>query len=586
MSGYEKEQENLAKLHAEFLTDFEPEFEPDDDDTSLEDDFEERQNHDTDMEEDIEEDSHQILNAPQIPHRVPYFIGKDGKTKWRKHVEKQRVRTRAENIIKVKISGVKGEARHKASVLDIWHCFFTEEILLKIVDNTNIFIEMCFYDQSNRTAKKCDILELRALLGLLYIAGVSKNNHRNAADLFRTNGSSPEIFRLTMSLARFKFLLRHIRFDDKRTRLERQTYDKLAAIRDVFDSFNSNLPKHFSLSAYTTVDEKLEAFRGRCSFRVYMPNKPNKYGIKIYALTDAKFPYTANLEVYVGQQRPGPYKVDTSNLSLVPRLCNPISGSHRNVTMDNFFTSINLAELLLNEHQLTILGTIRKNKKELPFEITAPKRPEKTSMFAFQEKFTIVSYIPRKNKNVILISTMHHDDLLDPTTGKPHMIIDYNKTKGGVDLVDKMCAAYNCARPTRRWPMVIFYSMMNVSGINSYIINKYKSDIIDETPRRFFLETLGMELVHDHMRRRFFNKRIPRSIRSRIKDICQIEEQAIPAPNPQPDRRGRCFYCSRQKNRPTKYSCQKCHKYICLEHVVCMCRDCLQDENSDGSGED
>jgi hypothetical protein len=41
-----------------------------------------------------------------------------------------------------------------------------------------------------------------------------------------------------------------------------------------------------------TTDEKLEAFRGRCGSKQYIPSKPNKYGIKIHALVDAKVLYT------------------------------------------------------------------------------------------------------------------------------------------------------------------------------------------------------------------------------------------------------------------------------------------------------
>lgn len=52
-----------------------------------------------------------------------------------------------------------------------------------------------------------DIDELKAFLGLLYIDGVMKGNLQNTEDLFRTNGMGLELFRLTMSLERFKFLL-------------------------------------------------------------------------------------------------------------------------------------------------------------------------------------------------------------------------------------------------------------------------------------------------------------------------------------------------------------------------------------------
>lgn len=89
---------------------------------------------------------------------------------------------------------------------------------------------------------------------------------------------------------------------------------------------------------------------------------------------------------------------------------------------------------------------------------------------------------------------MHDDAQINEQIGKPEIIMDYNATKGGVDTVDKMCETYNCARRTNRWPMVIFYSLMNVAGINSYIIFGLNNFNI-KTNRRKFLETLSYDLI-------------------------------------------------------------------------------------------
>lgn len=137
-----------------------------------------------------------------------------------------------------------------------------------------------------------------------------------------------EIFRLTMCQRTFQFLLTHIRFDQKNTRTERQSFDKFAAFREIFDEFVSNLPKNYNPSAYLTIDEILASFRGRCAFKVYIPSKPNRYGIKIYALVDAKLFYVIKLEVYLGKQPQGPFAVDNTNLALVCRLCEPVRGSN------------------------------------------------------------------------------------------------------------------------------------------------------------------------------------------------------------------------------------------------------------------
>lgn len=76
---------------------------------------------------------------------------------------------------------------------------------------------------------------------------------------------SMEISPITMSVERFRFLVRNLRFDDKITvtREYRVKSDKLATIRTFFDSFISNHLKYYSISSYTAVDEMLQGFRGR-----------------------------------------------------------------------------------------------------------------------------------------------------------------------------------------------------------------------------------------------------------------------------------------------------------------------------------
>ena len=138
---------------------------------------------------------------------------------------------------------------------------------------------------------------MQALFGLLYLAGVLKSNRLNLKDVYDMNGTGVEIFRLTMSMNRMLFLLRNLRFDDAETHNERKNVDKLAPIRDIFDNFVNNCKSAYTPYEYVTIVEKLEAFRGRCGFKQYTPSKPNKYGIKIFALADAKCFYTCNMEV-------------------------------------------------------------------------------------------------------------------------------------------------------------------------------------------------------------------------------------------------------------------------------------------------
>jgi len=166
------------------------------------------------------------------------------------------------------------------------------------------------------------------------------------------------------------------------------------------------------------------------------------------------------MEIYAGQQPKGPFQVDNSPSSVIKRLMEPLYNSGRNLTVDNWYTSYPLSQELLKK-KITIVGTLRKNKKEIPpIFLNSKKREVYSSIFAFQKETTIVSYTPRKNRNVLLLSTMHNDDAIDPSTGesrKPEIITFYSLTKGAVDVVDEMSATYSTARKCNRWPMVIFF---------------------------------------------------------------------------------------------------------------------------------
>lgn len=114
------------------------------------------------------------------------------------------------------------------------------------------------------------------------------------------------------------------------------------------------------------------SFRRRCSFIQYIPNKPAKYGIKIFALCDAKIFFTGNLEVYCGKQPDGPYNFSNSSSDVVNRLIGHLKGTCRNLTTNNWYTSYPLAVSLL-EQKIILVGTHKKNKRELPIQFLPNK---------------------------------------------------------------------------------------------------------------------------------------------------------------------------------------------------------------------
>ncbi|XP_056256775.1 piggyBac transposable element-derived protein 4-like [Seriola aureovittata] len=177
-----------------------------------------------------------------------------------------------------------------------------------------------------------------------------------------------------------------------------------------------------------------------------------------------------------------------------------------NVTCDNFFTSYELGQQLL-KRKITMVGTVRKNKPELPPALLASKEREVfSSKFAFMPTTTLVSYLPKKNKNVVLLSTLHTDgDISDREDRKPVIILDYNRNKGGVENLDKVIGTYSCRRMTARWPLVIFHNIIDVSSYHAFVIWREINPTWmsrKQNKRRVFLEQLGKALVIPLIERR------------------------------------------------------------------------------------
>jgi len=101
---------------------------------------------------------------------------------------------------------------------------------------------------------------------------------------------------------------------------------------------------------------------------------------------------------------------------------------------------------------------------------------------------------------------------IDSTTGdakKPEIISFYNTTKGGVDTVDKMCGTYTIGR---RCPLVIFFRILDIAGINSQVIF-VSNNPETKTVRRLFLRGLGLDLLKLQVSKRVTTKTVPRSLR-------------------------------------------------------------------------
>lgn len=168
---------------------------------------------------------------------------------------------------------------------------------------------------------------------------------------------------------------------------------------------------------------------------------------------------------------------------------------------------------------------------------------------------------------------MHHNENTDEISGKPEIIDYYNTTKGGVDSLDQKCSVYSTGRRTRRWPMAIFFRLLDISCVNSYILHQSYRDI-SKMNRYQFGKELAMMLVIPHMKRRYENVHIGREIKLSIKRVLKLEDQEQFIYEDKLPTRTTCRRCPSKKERKTFHVCILCKTPICMECTKRICKEC------------
>lgn len=468
-----------------------------------------------------------------------------------------------------------GKAKDVRTALEAWNLLLKPLMLRDIQIHTNEEIHrfresMQSENVLDATYSDVELLELAAFFGLMYFSGLQKASKTNLEDLW-SNEFGSTLYRATMSLRRFKFLSRMLRFDDKTTRTERRAADKFAPIREIWEEFVSNCTTNYNPASACTVDEQILAFHGRCPFKIYKASKQDKYGVKIVMLNDSRTHYMLTAEPYVrkvniqdGENLPSYY---------IRKVSQPIHGTSRNVTCDNWFSSVEVFDKMLRDHSITMVGTLRKNKSQIPDSFRVAGKVG-SAKYAFDDTKTLMSYTPEKNKVVILLSTLHHTADIDPQTKKPEMIDFYNTTKEGTGTFDHMCHEYTTARKTLRWTTRVWMGMLDQAGINAMILYNFNSANV-LLNRRDFLKALIMGLVEPHLYARLNYPRLRRDLRLSIQLILKIDMDTKVPKQPVGDKtRSRCSFCPRSQDRKVRVFCNTCRRAVCEDHKTISCLLC------------
>jgi hypothetical protein len=455
---------------------------------------------------------------------------------------------------------------------------FFDELVDECVRYTNLEARRVIAIYNRGTAakmswKEVTRKEMEAFIGLHVIGGALKCHYRNTSLWSQRDG--PAVYEATMSRERFLSIKRFFRCDDRNRRDKK---DPLSPVRHVWNLFSAKIGRFYVPRSDLTIDEQLVEYHGRVKFRVYIRSKPGRFGLKIIWLCEADSGYALAGLPYIGvntlseEQKHGLTIPEATTLTLAK---NYLRKGH-NITMDNWFSSVNLADKL-SAVESTMVGTMRLNRREIPREAKdLHGRQRKSSRFYKSESNLLVSYWDKGTQPVLLLSTFHRSTAV-LQSGLPEIVDYYNATKSGVDMMDRNVRYYSVKRKCFRWPYSFVCNLIDI-GLNNASILSNKLDKSEKGTYKYdFMLDVGYSLVDDHIKERLCSRSLNKRILSAM-NLLGYSKTCAAAADATTDviRRGRCVECPRLHDQKTTMKCSLCAQFICSKHSckVVLCTNC------------
>ena len=327
--------------------------------------------------------------------------------------------------------------------------------------------------------KDTTVVELKNFLGLYFITGIVK-----LPAIWMYWSTDPKIgqpiFRQTMPRNRFQLLCRFIHFNHGPAPYRGQPPkpDPLWKVRKVMDTLLSSFKAMYTPQMNIAIDEGTLLWRGRLVFRIYNAQKPIKYGIRSYILADSAEGYCWAMKPYC--------KESATHQETVQYLLGDLKKHGYHLYMDNLYNGVPMSETLLTLGTHTC-GTLRRNRGEPTATDVNPRQLEIHERIVRHNGLVmIISWKPKKNKVVKVITTIHQDVMVrqqqwNKDTGarevvnKPQAVVAYNHLMNGVDKMDQNICYYPWARKSHKWSTKFILYMFQITMYNAFVIHRMKS---------------------------------------------------------------------------------------------------------------
>ena len=432
--------------------------------------------------------------------------------------------------------------------------------------------------------------DIKIFLGHIIAMGLTrKSNLKNYWS--RNPIAEMPFFGKYMSKNAFMLLLSNLHLNDneKQPVRGRRNFDALWKVRPFVDLCLEKFRTVYSPDVNLAFDEGGCPWKGRLSFRVYNPKKPNKFNIKLFQVSESSSGYICGFNVYCGKNdrfccSRSAQSLDrdctkTTKIVLGLMLTTGLLDKGHHVYMDNYYTSPELMDELYLRSTYGC-GTVRKNRKGLPLAVSSAELKKGEGLFRRNGPLLAIKWCDKRS--VYMLSTIHAAEMVEVNKfgepnnkmWKPKAIQEYISNMRAVDVGDQMMS-YNCfVRRSLKWWRKLFIHFLNMVLLNSFVLfRKYSGKKLGHEE---FRESIVKSLLHEGMITSAWP--LPPIVGNRHEGdarLCERHfpdyiEAAVGAKRGRPSRP--CYVCAtlpridgvRFKRKWTSFWCPDCKKPLCV----------------------
>ena len=396
-----------------------------------------------------------------------------------------------------------------------------------------------------------------------------------------------------MSKNSFQLMMANLHLNDNSKQPDAQSvlYDPLYKVRPFVDLTTKKFKEVYKPDSILAFDEGMCPWKGRLSFKVYNPSKPNRFHIKLFQVSESNTGFIIGYDIYSGKKNRFSCerlsrtldRTCTKTTKVVMGLlerCSLLDNGY-NIYMDNYYTSPELFEELYYRNTFAC-GTVRKNRKGLPHAVSAPKFKKKGDM-VFRRNGPLLALKWFDKRSVYMLTTIHDGVMIN--TGKvnlnneeiwkPEAVHEYVKYMRAVDLGDQMMSYNNILRRSHKWWRKLFIHILNMALLNAYILHsKYGTKKLSHED--FTLSVISQWLEEGV---NTCNWNLPPIVSNRMEGDARLHERHFPSHIPCAVGAKRlrpswpCFVCSQipriegvvVSRKWTSFWCEECKKPLCLD---------------------